>query len=174
MRLKQVRKLTFTQWYWLLHAYFRLCYVRARLKFGSAQWLSRQLSLVDSSNISSREKSELRHKSVEQTDDKDKEVESHSIDSSELISLAKAEQVHESVRLAARLHLLPMQCLPRSIVLTNMLVSLGMPAKMFIGVRKGLGKEVDKGIESHAWVELHGHLLVEPATVEQDFTRLKT
>lgn len=75
--------------------------------------------------------------------------------------------MHEAVRLAARLHVLSAACLPRSIVLADMLQSRGHPANVLLGVAKS-----GQALSSHAWVEVDGFLVAEPESVEQDFTRV--
>jgi len=76
-------------------------------------------------------------------------------------------EVHESVRLASRLHFLPADCLARSIALAGMLQCQSYEAKVFLGVKKG-----QNSFASHAWVELDGTMLGEPESVKSDFTAL--
>ncbi|RBP49645.1 transglutaminase superfamily protein [Arenicella xantha] len=76
--------------------------------------------------------------------------------------------MHESVRLAARLHIVSMACLPRSIVLADMLRRQGDRAIVRIGVNKA-------GVQfvSHAWVEVDGCMVGEPEHVSEQFALLK-
>ena len=57
--------------------------------------------------------------------------------------------LHESVRLAARLHFIPTNCLPKSIVLVALLRRNGETARVVIGITKDQDR-----LASHAWVEL--------------------
>ena len=88
-----------------------------------------------------------------------------------------AEQMHESVRIAARLHPLSPACLPKSVVLLNMLRRATIPAKLCLGVSKQ--KVSDKGassesstptLSSHAWIEISEGPVCEPESVRDDFT----
>ena len=78
-----------------------------------------------------------------------------------------AAKMHEAVRLAARLHFYRAECLPKSVVLADMLTKRGLNAVVAIGVNK-------KGdsLTSHAWVELDGLMIGEPESIRQDFTSL--
>jgi len=76
-------------------------------------------------------------------------------------------QMHESVRLASRLHFMPTRCLPRSIVLADMLRAKRYSARVVLGVAKNGG-----ALSSHAWVEVNGDKVAEPEGVEQNFKRL--
>ncbi|MFT6406885.1 MAG: hypothetical protein ACJAQ6_000295 [Arenicella sp.] len=78
-----------------------------------------------------------------------------------------ASQVHEAVRLAARLHVLLASCLPKAIVLADILTARGMPASVVIGVSKADGR-----LSSHAWVEVDGKMVAEPESVGDNFTPL--
>lgn len=82
-------------------------------------------------------------------------------------------KLHESVRLAARLHRGATDCLPKSICLSEMAKRRGICSKVKIGVNL----ESDK-LSSHAWVEVtegNGSLLLsEPESVVRDFTSLGT
>ena len=80
----------------------------------------------------------------------------------------EARRIHESVRLAARLHFFKAECLAKSIVLADMLGSRGMSAQLVIGVSKKGGV-----FSSHAWVEVDGFMIGEPESIKQDFIVLK-
>jgi len=75
--------------------------------------------------------------------------------------------MHEAVRVAARLHLFPAACLQRSIVLADMLRARGYSAEVFLGVAKS-----GMRLSSHAWVEVDGHMVAEPESVVEDFTKV--
>lgn len=70
-----------------------------------------------------------------------------------------------AVDTAARNSLIPVSCLPRSLLLARMLQGHGA---VCIGVRPGRG-----GIEAHAWVEWEGLPLNERADVRQQFPILE-
>lgn len=78
-------------------------------------------------------------------------------------------EMHESVRLAARLLPGHAACLPRSIVLSDMLRRRGYAARVVLGVNKAHGE-----LSSHAWVEVAGVMVGEPETVGAEFSRLKS
>ena len=76
-------------------------------------------------------------------------------------------EMHESVRLAARLHGKWCQCLPRSIALSSLLRQQGENAEVCLGVVKR-----GDALASHAWVEVDGQMVSEPQQVADDFRRL--
>ena len=80
---------------------------------------------------------------------------------------AKVIAMHESVRLAARVQPGNIACLPRSLVLADMLQARDMPGKVVIGVAKQGGQ-----FASHAWVELDNRIVAEPERIAQDFSQL--
>ena len=55
---------------------------------------------------------------------------------------------------AARHHLLPMNCLRRSLAQQRLLRRRGIPSRLHLGVRKG-----EEGIEAHAWLS-NGHRIL--------------
>ncbi len=79
------------------------------------------------------------------------------------------KRMHESVRLAARMHFFDAACLPRSIVLADMLKHRGVVAAK---VRLGVGLE-SSSLASHAWVEVNGEPVAEPERMASDFIRIK-
>jgi len=123
-------------------AYWRLWPVLLRIKFkqffSDTHWLHRKVTIVS------------------------KQTSTHTL-ASEL-----ATQLHNAVRIAARLHFLNAECLARSIVLADMICVRGMQAKVVIGVSKK-----GQSLASHAWVELEGVMVAEPESIGQDFTPLK-
>ncbi len=62
------------------------------------------------------------------------------------------------IGVAARHHAVPARCLHRSIVLHRWLSREGLPSELRIGVRKETGQ-----LRAHAWVELDGQAVGEPA-----------
>jgi len=129
------------QWVWMWDAYWRLWPSIMRIKLKQDAWLRSKISLLDDIQPSD---------AISETTQND-----------------LALQMHESVRLAARLHFLNADCLPKSIVLADMLRRRSYRARVLVGVSKN-----GNGIASHAWVELEGAMLAEPASVEHDFTPL--
>ena len=77
--------------------------------------------------------------------------------------------MHEAVRLAARCHIGKTDCLPRSIVLAEMLRRRSQNAHIMLGVAKR-----GDNISSHAWVEIDGKMIAEPESVGSDFSKLMT
>lgn len=71
------------------------------------------------------------------------------------------------VDLAARHHLYPMHCLPRSLALEALLARQGTSVEFVIGVRKERGQ-----LAAHAWLEGPDGPLGEPATGVADFAPL--
>jgi hypothetical protein len=122
---------------WVWSAYWRLWPTLLRIKFSQADWLKKQIEFS----------------SVQDSIPKTNSV--------------KALDMYESVRLAARLHFMSAECLPRSLVLAAMLNSHGCSAIVRIGVAKA-----NHGIASHAWVEIDGNMVGEVESVSSDFTPL--
>lgn len=153
MKLSNVKNaflsLSLAQYAWLWVAYWRLWWVQIQLKvFKKQAWLNSRLHISDVKKSMSEElhSNNLEHNSA--------------IDNMRL-----AEQMHESIRLAARLQVWPTACLPRSIVLVDMLETRSLNAKVCIGVSKA-GNQ----LASHAWVELEGDMVAEPESVQHEFT----
>ena len=121
-----------SQWFWALEAYLRLWLVKARLQLRKPASLGTILCLTESP-------AEL-------------------TDAGEPDPVATA--MHESVRLAARCHIGKTDCLPRSIVLADMLRRRSQNAHIMLGVAKH-----GDNISSHAWVELDGKMIAEPESV---------
>ena len=71
------------------------------------------------------------------------------------------------VELAARSGLRRHSCLPKSLVLQRLLAQRGHDAALRIGVRKE-----GERLAAHAWVEVDGVTVGEPADVEERFARL--
>jgi hypothetical protein len=141
LKYQSFQKLSLLQLGWLWCAYWRLWPVLLRIKFkqffDGNRWLARKLTVVPSRPTGRVADSSL------------------------------AAQIHESVRLASRLHFLDAECLPRSIVLTEMLIARGIQASVVIGVSKKGGQ-----FSSHAWVEVDGIMVAEPESVKGDFAKI--
>ena len=163
---KIIQHLSIAQWRALWSAYWRLWPMVLRIKFKQfskdTSWITKNITLVNAEasnpsdsnslhNISARDG--LNEFSTEHEPDKQLEL---------------AKQLHESVRLAARLHFLPAHCLPRSLVLASMLEARNIEAHVYIGVSKK-----ENGFASHAWIEVCKQMIAEPEAVERDFTRLQ-
>ncbi len=69
---------------------------------------------------------------------------------------------------AARHHLYPMLCVPRSLALRALLAESGIRTELRIGVRK-----TGESLAAHAWVEHRGLPLGEPAAIAERFTPLE-
>jgi hypothetical protein len=73
---------------------------------------------------------------------------------------------HEKlIQMAARLHLLPMTCLPRALTLRWMASRRGIPS----GLRIGIGVSSPQ-MTAHAWVEVQGQAIGEAEDINQRFT----
>lgn len=134
-------QLTASQWFWALEAYLRLWLVRARLQLKKPASLGTILCLS------------------EPPDGLNDAGDSYPV----------AVAMHEAVRLAARCHIGKTDCLPRSIVLADMLRRRSQNAHIMLGVAKQ-----GNSISSHAWVEIDGKMIAEPETVKSDFSKLMT
>ena len=139
--LKKMKQMGFMQWVWLVEAFSRMVVVRLRIRFSQAGWLNRQLQFSQAP--------------VETQAEINETIPQDFID------------MHESVRLAARLQPGEAACLPRSLVLAQMLKWREHDAMVVIGVAKQGGQ-----LASHAWVEVDSRIIGEPEQVKQDFKRL--
>ena len=145
--IKSFQMLSLRQWLWVWSAYWRLWLTLLRIKFLKADWLWSNVEL-----------SALNEKSSDI-----EKPQNAAINSIMVMGLA----LHTAVRIAARLHFMRVSCLPRSLVLVQMLQQRGEAAIVRIGVAK-----TTQGIASHAWVELGGMMIGEPENVSGDFTPL--
>lgn len=75
-----------------------------------------------------------------------------------------ATSLHESIRLASRLLPFPCECVPRSMVLRDMLRKNGIASNIKIGV-----KTVNLDLHSHAWVEVYGEAIGEKDGLKSSF-----
>lgn len=151
MRILKLFKLSRRQWLWFFIAYPKLLMVQIQLRFRHRAWAVREIKRYkDESTIHS---------------------------GSQLVANKIACELHESVRLAARTQLLSTHCLPKALVLAEMLHSRGGAAQIHLGVSK---LTTERAIESapqallasHAWVELEGVPIGEPENLDSNFTRL--
>ena len=71
------------------------------------------------------------------------------------------------VDIAARRHLRPMTCLPRSLALRALLRRHGIEADLLIGVRREAGS-----LRAHAWIEDAGRPVGEPEDIQRLFLPL--
>lgn len=120
----------------MLSAYFQLWWVHWRLRRRHDGWLNQQL-------LTARP---LQHEHV-------------------VIDDALVGGIHRSVQRATRWQWLDTRCLPRALVLKQMLQRRQIPATVVLGVRR------DKAyLASHAWVEVMGRKIGEPESVKEQFT----
>lgn len=84
-------------------------------------------------------------------------------------ALILALHIQRMVGYAARLHLIPMTCLVKSLVLRKMLNRQNIPAQVKIGVQKK-----HNTIFAHAWVEVCGRPIGEAADIAQKFNMLES
>ncbi len=139
MKPRNFPRLTAKQWVWLPEAFVRLGVMRLRLRFGDPAVLAGKLSF-------SRQP--------------DAHSEQHTLN-------PDIPAMHESVRLAARCHPGKVDCLPRSLVLTDMLKGRAHTAQTVLGVVKHEGN-----LAAHAWVEVNGMMVAEAEAVSSKFSRL--
>jgi hypothetical protein len=78
-----------------------------------------------------------------------------------------AARLARLIDIAARHHLLPMTCLPRSLALKALLRRQGDEASLRIGVRREAG-----GLRAHAWIERAGEPVGERAATTRVFAPL--
>ena len=76
-------------------------------------------------------------------------------------------KLHRLIGCASRLHLIPMTCLVKSLVLQKMLSERNVPAQVKIGAQKIQGT-----IYAHAWVEVNGKPIGEADDIAQKFNVL--
>jgi len=68
---------------------------------------------------------------------------------------------------AARHHLVPMNCLRRSLAQQRLLRRRNIPSRLHIGVRKG-----DQGLEAHAWLSSGHRILNDAPDVTERYAEL--
>ena len=150
MKLNSLRALSVDQWRWAFSAYFRLWLVQLCIKFGSSSWLMTKIELAGCKD----------------------QILTNNTESQISKELDRAVEMFESIRLAARCQFWDTDCLPRSIVLADMLNgSTAVTAIVILGVSK---QEHGLSLASHAWVELNGQIVAEPEEVTTNFSRVKT
>ena len=84
------------------------------------------------------------------------------------VHINTAQRLHESVRLAARLHPGSTDCLPKSLVLQSMLNERSIDAQLCLGVSKEAPGHA-ASFASHAWVEIGDQPICEPPTLHEQF-----
>ena len=72
-----------------------------------------------------------------------------------------------AIERAARRHLLPQNCLRRTLALRRMLLRRGCRNHLHIGVRAG-----EKGLEAHAWLSAGGRILNDHPDVVERYAEL--
>jgi hypothetical protein len=80
-----------------------------------------------------------------------------------------AHQIKRLVGFAARLHLIPVTCLVKSLTLQKMLSKRNIPAQIRIGTKK-----IQDAIYAHAWVEVNGKPIGEADDIAQKFNVLES
>jgi hypothetical protein len=79
-------------------------------------------------------------------------------------TLILAQRIQKLVGYAARLHLIPMTCLVKSLALQKMLGRRDVPSQIKIGVQK-----IQDTVFAHAWVEVNKKPIGEVADIAQKF-----
>lgn len=82
-------------------------------------------------------------------------------------NISIAQDLHELIRLASRLLPFACECIPRSIVLRDMLQKIDIDAKVKIGVKKSA-----INLQSHAWVEVYDQAIGEITDLKKEFRRI--
>ena len=118
--------------------------IRVRIRYNDVAWLNSRLDFSDRLNVAEAVMQQPQN------------------------NLQLAVNMHEAVRLAARLQPGRVECLPRSLVLADMLNARSYSAVVKLGVAKNQGT-----LASHAWVEIDGGMVCEPETVGSDFSKIK-
>lgn len=137
-KLINVKKLSLQQWRWLIVAYWKLLWVQFRLLRAKGS----VHHLIQGKNVKQHHLSQMNVQRV-------------------------AEQMFESIRLAARCHLWQPACLPRSLVLVDMLKKYEIEAELKIGVSKE-----EQSFASHAWVEIAGEVVGEINQIKEKFVKI--
>lgn len=79
-------------------------------------------------------------------------------------NIQTANGLHEMVRLASRILPFACECVPRSLVLRDMLRARGITAFVKLGVSKDA-----LSMQSHAWVEVYDEAICEDAELKTNF-----
>ena len=82
-------------------------------------------------------------------------------------SIETAKNMHESIRLAARCLPFKLECLPKSLVLVDMLQQRDIPAELKLGITSS-----EKSLQGHAWVSVSGNKIAEPDDMDEKFVEL--
>jgi hypothetical protein len=83
------------------------------------------------------------------------------------VVVRRARRYARIIGRASRWHVLPVECLPRSLVLHRWLQREGLPSDLRIGVMKD-GEE----LKAHAWIQLGNHVINDQPGAVQPFTPL--
>ncbi len=154
MHAKRLNQLGLKAWWWLFSAYWQLWPVLFRLRYGRFAWLKEQVEF-----------SATNHQAANSSPIMNTKVPAEDAFAKELLAM------HEAVRLAARLHFLRADCLPRSIVLARGARRQGYTARVVIGIAKS-----SSSLASHAWVEVmleqEWTMVGEPESVSHQFGRV--
>jgi hypothetical protein len=119
---------------------------------GDMSWLNSKVSFERNKQNEQTDRTELIQTGLHETSEFRKEI----------------ERVRISIAAAARVLPFKSQCLPRSIVMANLLSKRGYKAIVKIGVRKQ-----DQQMLSHAWVELDDVIVCEPELVASEFSAMQ-
>lgn len=141
MKIELIQELSVEQLGWAWCAYWRLIGVKLRIQLKQQAWLKSKITLA---------KAESAPKSTWS-----------------LPVQSVVESMHVSVQAAARVQFWQATCLPRSIVLADMLVKKGINAAVILGVNKN-----GHALASHAWVEVNGVMVCEPESVSGEFLKV--
>ena len=110
LKTKSFQELSVDQWCWMWSAYWRLWPVLLRIKFkqlfNGMQWVTSKITIADGQVARRSSNSDV------------------------------ALKMHESVRLAARLHFYDAECLAKSIVLADMLNARRLTASVLLVLTK--------------------------------------
>lgn len=137
--LNRFSKLNFHQWYWLFIAIYKLLYASLMMRFLGFKWVKQKMTAyIPPANANNNK------------------------------SLKIARQLHESIRLAARCLPFSVECLPKAIVLAEMLQKRHIPAEVKLGVNRS-----EQTLQGHAWVLVFGNNIAELADINSKFTELK-
>ena len=161
--LSILKYLTLAQWGWLWSAYWRLWVVQVRIKWGKSGWWLTKVQFADSGASEN-----LLNDKTGSNDNLNGNC------SNSNHSEKESDHLFELVRLAARMHLWQTACLPKSIVLADMLnaKSATNRALVLLGVQHLSTDKTDPSIASHAWVELDGRVVGEAENITEQFTQI--
>ena len=137
--LTRLRGLSLSQWRWFFVAVWKLLYVSVMVNILGFHWVKKRIG------------NELPLKNACKAE-----------------YLKIAEKMHESIRLAARVIPFKTECLPKSIVLAEMLQEKNIPAIVKLGVQRS---KCD--LLSHAWVSICDNNVAELDDIQKKFIEIK-